>query len=50
MRVGFVSADSETGVEQEDATVSPGSEEATVLGWRDEGGIVFGEGFVDIFQ
>ena len=45
-----MSADGEASVEQEDAAVSPGSEKAAVLGWRDKGGIVFGESFVDVFQ
>jgi len=50
MRVGFVSTHGETGVEQEDAAVGPGSEEAAVLGGWDEGGVVFGKRFVDVFQ
>ena len=50
MRVGFVSSDGETGVEEKDTSVSPWSEEAAVLWGWDERGVVFREGFVDVFQ
>lgn len=40
----------ETGVEEEDASVSPWGEEAEVVGGWLEGGIVVLEAFVDVFE
>ena len=48
--IRFVSADGEAGVEEEDAAVGPRGEEAAVLGGFLEGGVIFFEGDVDVFE
>lgn len=50
MAVGFVGAYGEAGVEEEDAVVSPGGQEAGTVGWRAEGGVVFFQGCVHVFE
>jgi hypothetical protein len=48
VRVGFVRADSETGIEEEHAAVCPGGQEARVVGRWGEVRIIILETFVDV--
>ena len=43
-------AHGQAGVEEQDAALSPGGEETTVVGGRREGWVVAREGFVDVFE
>ena len=43
-------ANSEAGVEEEDAAVSPGGEETAFVGWCSEVGIIVFERFVDVHE
>lgn len=50
VRVGLVCAHSQAGVEKEHATLSPGSEQATVLRRRREGGVILFKALVDVLK
>ena len=50
MTIGFVRPDRQTGVQQEDATVSPGRKQATVLGRWLKRRIVVLQGDVDVLE
>ena len=45
-----MSANGEAGVEEQDATVSPGGEQSAFVGRWHEGGVVVLEGFIDVYE
>lgn len=50
VRVGVVRSHGQAGIEQQHAPLRPGCEEASLVGWRDEVGIIIFEAHVHVSE